>query len=745
MKKTQTLGLNQKQTASHYQINSLRSPTNSTTQSLSSKFQTSNTTSHRDQVKNSGYQSTNSSVLFPSSQLSHSSTLNINNGNKGGTSENMQINPFQGNQNQNLLSDRKSIMNSTKPVAKKSIAKQSSQTYTIPNSTFTSSTQQQNMTQSKNVTPTLTQKVSVNIIEPTSNNTPHHYLSNQTSKVSAQNSTLDLKLNDIKKIGTQLLGAPQKLASSIKQMPHSKSPYNSKRTSKIIGTTTVNLTQMQGGNSITANQSSCSQKQGNSSAQRASSSSNRMMLQSQLQASKFDNTNTSVAFQAITEQTQSQNDKSLTMRPKKKVGLQKIKEKGTRNEVQTRGGTVTNTNFGSSNFGDNPRTHKRTTILYREEFAKEDLSIIQNNNDQPSINDQDSSRNDQEFDTSQQLQTDLIKIANIDDEFFLSENQDNDQNQSNQHLQSDDLDNIEISQVNNQMQNSQSEIPLDSAQRLNSSSSSKLQSQNKSSQQMKNLNLPQPLQCDDRSSSNSSFLECSILMMNEGANGDEDNIPQTPFSPSQRNTNNPNTLRKKSYHKSKFSQSRINDFKEGSVNFRIPEKFDNQSKFAQDADRKNFHSGGFQSERKVNGKPQKDSIELDYSTKNSRYFKNHNGEMSKNNKSSFEVDQPLQEVNQEYHQSHIHKANTGKISDDNLAYYNAGSQNPKLFDFNQAVEDQEQRQKLLKEMNAVDRQLFHEQSKRMKIDKKLRTLDQENVQIRTMINFLLNAEFALGS
>lgn len=30
----------------------------------------------------------------------------------------------------------------------------------------------------------------------------------------------------------------------------------------------------------------------------------------------------------------------------------------------------------------------------------------------------------------------------------------------------------------------------------------------------------------------------------------------------------------------------------------------------------------------------------------------------------------------------------------------------------------------------------------MKMDKKLRTLDQENVQIRTMINYLLNVEFA---
>lgn len=68
--------------------------------------------------------------------------------------------------------------------------------------------------------------------------------------------------------------------------------------------------------------------------------------------------------------------------------------------------------------------------------------------------------------------------------------------------------------------------------------------------------------------------------------------------------------------------------------------------------------------------------------------------------------------------------------------------NSKLLDFNSAVEEQEQRQVMLKTINDIDRQLFHEQSKRMKMDKKTRAIEQENIQLRTMINYLLNVDFA---
>lgn len=67
-------------------------------------------------------------------------------------------------------------------------------------------------------------------------------------------------------------------------------------------------------------------------------------------------------------------------------------------------------------------------------------------------------------------------------------------------------------------------------------------------------------------SNTSNFLECSILMMNEGANGDDGDMPQTPFSPDNmrsnvkdnhhHNKNDNNNVKqsdKRPYNKSKFS------------------------------------------------------------------------------------------------------------------------------------------------------------------------------------------------
>lgn len=41
----------------------------------------------------------------------------------------------------------------------------------------------------------------------------------------------------------------------------------------------------------------------------------------------------------------------------------------------------------------------------------------------------------------------------------------------------------------------------------------------------------------------------------------------------------------------------------------------------------------------------------------------------------------------------------------------------------------------------VDRQLLHEESKKIKMERKLRLVEEENQKLRTMLNYVLNLEF----